>query len=97
MFGEALLKTTGLCVDLSSYNRKVLCLHKEDFLIRFNIVAGSDVPLTNGQIVVLPEVTRGNQLIFVLLPVSFNSGKKFNWLMVMQDENVPEGVMTSQP
>ena len=27
VFGEALPKTTGLCVDLSSYNQKVLCLH----------------------------------------------------------------------
>ena len=40
VFGEALLKTNGLCVDLSSYNRKVLCLHKEDVLIKFYIVAG---------------------------------------------------------
>ena len=60
MFGEALHKTTGLCVNLSSYNRKVLCLHKEDVFIRFDIVAGSDAPPTTGRIVVLPEVTRGN-------------------------------------
>ena len=60
MFGEALLKTTGLCVDLSSYNQKVLCLHKEDVLIRFDIVAGSDAPTTTGRFMVLPEVTQGN-------------------------------------
>ena len=60
MFGEALLKTIGLCVNLSSYNWKVLCLLKEDILIRFNIVVGSDTPPTTGWIVVLPEVTRGN-------------------------------------
>ena len=70
VFGEALLKTTGLCVDLSSYNRKILCLHKEDVFIRFDIVAGSDVPSNTGRI---------------------------SMLQVMQDENVPEGVMTSQP
>ena len=57
MFGEALPKTTGLCVNLSSYNRKVLCLHKEDVFIRFDIVAGSDVPSTIGRIEVLLEVT----------------------------------------
>ena len=60
MFGEALLKTIGLCVDLSSYNRKVLCLLKGDILIRFKIVAGSDTSPTTGQIVVLSNVTRGN-------------------------------------
>ena len=60
VFGEALLKTTGLCVNLSSYNQKVLCLHKEDVFIRFDIVAGSDVPSTIRQIKVLPEVTSGN-------------------------------------
>ena len=60
MFGKALLKTTGICVDLSSYNRKVLCLHKEDVNIEFDIVAGSDAPTTNGWFVVLPEVTQGN-------------------------------------
>ena len=60
VFGEALLKTIGLCVNLSSYNSKVLCLLKEDILLRFNIVAGSDTPPTTGQIVVLPKVTRGN-------------------------------------
>ena len=42
VFGEALFKTIGLCVDLSSYNRKVLCQLKEDIPIRFDIVAGSD-------------------------------------------------------
>ena len=42
VFGEALFKTIGLCVDLSSYNQKVLCQLKEDILIRFDIVAGSD-------------------------------------------------------
>ena len=60
MFGEALLKTIGLCVNLSSYNRKVLWFLKEDVLIRFDIVADSDAPPTTGWIVVLPEVTRGN-------------------------------------
>ena len=60
VFGEALLKTIGLCVSLSSYNSKVLCLLKEDILLRFNIVACSDTPPTTGQIVVLPKVTRGN-------------------------------------
>ena len=57
MLGEALLKTIGLCINLSSYNRKVLCLHKEDVIIGFDIVAGSDVPSTIGWIKVLPEVT----------------------------------------
>ena len=57
VFGEALLKTIGLCVDLSSYNRKVLCLFKEDVLIKFDIVAGSDIPSTIKRINVLPEVT----------------------------------------
>ena len=58
VFGEVLLKTTGLCVNLSSYNKKVLCLHTEDIFIRFDIVAGSDAPTTNGRFVVLPEVTK---------------------------------------
>ena len=40
MFGEALLKTIGLCVNLSSYNWKVLCLHKEDVFIMFDILVG---------------------------------------------------------
>ena len=57
VFGEALLKTIGLCVNLSSYNQKVLCLHKEDVIIRFDIVAGSDVPSPTGWSEVLPEVT----------------------------------------
>ena len=65
MFGEALLKTIGLCVNLSSYNRKVLCLHKEDVIIEFDIVAGSDAPTTNGQFVVLPEVTKEISSFFV--------------------------------
>ena len=52
VFGKALLKTLGLCIDL--------CLHKEDVFIRFDIVAGSDAPPTTWQIVVLPEVIRGN-------------------------------------
>ena len=39
VFGEALLKTTRLCVNLSSFNWKVLCLHKEDVIIKFDIVA----------------------------------------------------------
>ena len=60
VFGEALLKTIGLCVDLSSYNRKVLCLHKEDVIIKFDIFAGLMIPTTTGWIVVLPEVTKGN-------------------------------------
>jgi len=60
MFGKSLLKTIGLCDDFSSYNWKVLCLHKEDVIIRFNIVAGLMIPTTTGQIVVLPEVTKGN-------------------------------------
>ena len=60
VFGEALLKTIGFCVSLSSYNWKVLFLLKEENFIMFNIVAGSDTPPTTGQIVVLPKVTRGN-------------------------------------
>ena len=60
MFGEALPKTTGLCVNLSSYNRKVLCLHKEDVIIKFNIVAGLKFPTTTGRFMVLPEVTKGD-------------------------------------
>ena len=57
VFGEALFKTIGLCVDLSSYSQKVLCLYKEDVIIGFNIFAGSDVPSTIRMIEVLPEVT----------------------------------------
>ena len=53
VLGEALLKTTGLCVDLSSLNRKVLCLHKEDVFIKFDIVAGWKFHTTTGQCVVL--------------------------------------------
>ena len=53
MLVTALLKSTGLCVDLSSYNRKVLCLHKEDVIIEFDIVAGLMIPITIGRIVVL--------------------------------------------
>ena len=60
VFGEALLKTIGFCVSLSSYNWKILFLLKEDNFIIFNIVACSDTPPTTGQIVVLPKVTRGN-------------------------------------
>ncbi len=60
VFGEALLKTTELCVYLSSYNRKVLCLHKEDVIIQFDIVACLMIPTTTGMIMVLPEVTREN-------------------------------------
>ena len=59
-FGEALLKSIGLCVDLSSYDQKVLCLLKEDVIIKFDIVAGLKFPTTTGRIVVLPEVTNGN-------------------------------------
>ena len=54
VFGKALLKTTGLCVNLSSLNRKVLCLHKEDVIIKFDIVAGLKFPTTTGQFMVLP-------------------------------------------
>ena len=68
-------------------NSKVLCLLKEDILLRFNIVAGSDAPTTTSRIVVLPEVTEGNKLIFFLLPVSFISGKKFSWFQVTVDES----------
>ena len=57
MFGEAILKPIGFCVNLSSYNRNVLCLHKEDVIIGFEIVTGFDVPTTIRQIEVLPEVT----------------------------------------
>ena len=59
-FREALLKTIGLSVNLSSYNRKVLCLHKEDVIIEFYIVAGLMIPTTTRRIVVLPEVTKEN-------------------------------------
>ena len=54
MLGKALPKTMGLCVDLSSLNRKVLCLHKEDVIIKFDIVAGLKFPTTTGWIMVLP-------------------------------------------
>ena len=60
VFGEALLKTIGLCIDLSSYNRKVLCLYKENVIMGFNIFAGFDVPTTILGIEVLPEVFKGN-------------------------------------
>ena len=54
MFGEALLKSKGLCVDLSSYNQKVLCLHKEDVFIWFDIIAGLKFPAITGQWLVPP-------------------------------------------
>ena len=54
MLGKALPKTMGLCVDLSSLNRKVLCLHKEDVFIWFDIVAGLKFPATTGRLMVLP-------------------------------------------
>ena len=60
MFSKALLKTMGHCVNLSSLNQKVLCLHKEDVIIKFNIVAGLKFPTTTGRFMVLPEVTKGN-------------------------------------
>ena len=54
VFGKALFKTIGLCVDLSSYDRKVCCLLKEDVIIKFDIVAGLKFPTTTGGIVDLP-------------------------------------------
>ena len=57
MLGKALPKTMGLCVDLSSLNQKVLCLHKKDVIIKFDIVAGLKFPKITGQFMVLPEET----------------------------------------
>ena len=54
VLGKALPKTTGLCVDLSSLNWKVFCLHKEDVIIKVDIVAGLKFPTTTGQFIVLP-------------------------------------------
>ena len=54
VFGEALLKTIGLCVYLSSYNWKVLFLHKEDVIIKFDIVAGLKFSTITGWFMVLP-------------------------------------------
>ena len=59
VFGETLLKIIGLCVNLSSYNWKILCLHKEDVIIEFYIVAGLMFPTITRQIMVLTEVTKG--------------------------------------
>ena len=51
----AVVKSTGLCVNLSSYNWKVLCLYKEDVIMGFNIFAGFDVPTTIGGMEVLQK------------------------------------------
>ena len=49
------------------------------------------------RIKVLYYVTYGSWSIFDLLPVSYFSSKKFDLLQVTQGEDVPGGVMMSQP